>query len=214
MNHSKFRNRVPGFCWAALLLTPLLGAEPGGPHEQADSLIGYESVGQVLNNGLQSLQYGYLNYVRGLPRIATSSTISEATALLSFYNNTTTESVTNNGPIRIIDRTGTGTVYFDETGSAAFTNPDTFRDGTAVQVCNLRHQVVLNTTTGAFTVTFEMEVTSVNAFQIDGNSYQLGHVGEIYRIVVSGALSSSGMPTAYIAAVASGLGADVVERDK
>ncbi len=68
--------------------------------------IGYESVGQVLNNGSQSLQHGYLNYVRGLPRIATASTISEATALLSFYNGTTNELVISNGPIRIIDRTG------------------------------------------------------------------------------------------------------------
>jgi hypothetical protein len=149
--------------------------------------------------------------VRGLPRIAAASTISEATALLSFYNDTTNELVINNGPIRIIDRTGTGTIYFDETGSAAFTNPDTFRDGTAVQVCNLRHQVVLNTIMGAFTVTFEMEVTSVKAFQIDGHSYQLGHAGQIYRIAVSGTLSSSGMPTAYIAAVASGLGAEAAE---
>ena len=213
MSRQMLKKRASGFCWAAwLMLTPLLAAEAGGPHEQADALIGYESVGQVLNAGTQSLQYGYLNYVRGVPRIATAATISEATALLTFYNNTTTERVINNGPMRTIDRTGTSTIYFDETGFATFTTPDTFRDGTAVQVCNLRHQVVLDTSTGYFTVTFEMEVTSAQSFTIDGHSYQIGKPGDVYRISVSGKLSTSGTPTAYIAAVAMGLGADAVEQ--
>ena len=212
MNRQTFTKRA-GFCWAAwLMLTPLLAAETGGPHEQADSLIGYESVGQVLNVGTQSLQYGYLNFVRGVPRIATAATISEATALLTFYNDTTTERVINNGPIRTVDRTGTGTIYFDETGFATFTTPDTFRDGTAVQVCTLRHQVVLDTSTGYFTTTFEMVVTSAKSFAIDGHSYQIGNPGDVYRISISGKLTTSGPPSAYIAAVAMGLGADAVQQ--
>src|SRR5690242_20898479 len=126
---------------AGLLLLPCPQAhavEPSSPQ------IGYEVVGQVLNvSPQQSLQYGYLNYVRGLARVARQpGAISEATALLTFYNDTATERVINNGPIRLIDRTGTSTVYFDESGLASFVNPDTFRDGKAVQVCSLRHQVL------------------------------------------------------------------------
>jgi hypothetical protein len=206
-----FAGRASGFCLAAwLILTPILAAETGGPHEQADALIGYESVGQVLNSGTQSLQYGYLNFVRGVPRIATAATISEATALLTFYNNTTTERVINNGPMRIVDRTGTSTIYFDETGFATFTTPDTFRDGTAVQVCGLRHQVVIDTSTGYFTATFEMVVTSAKSFTIDGLSYQIGKPGDVYRVSVSGKLATT--PSAYIAGVAMGLGADAVQQ--
>jgi hypothetical protein len=213
MSKQIFTNRASGLCLAAwLILTPLLAAEAEGSQKQANALIGYETVGQVLNTGTESLQYGYLNYVRGVPRIATAATISEATVLLTFYNDTTTELVINNGPMRTVDRTGTSTIYFDETGFATFTTPDTFRDGTAVQVCNLRHQVVIDTSTGYFTVTFEMEVTSATSFKIDGHAYQLGKPGDVYRISVSGKLTTSGTPSAYIAGVAMGLGADAVER--
>ena len=205
-----FSNRASGLCWATwLILTPLLAAEAGGPHEQADAQIGYELVGQVFNAGTQSLQYGYLNFVRSLPRIAATGTISEASALLTFYNDTTTEHVTNNGPIRVVDRTGTSTIYFDPTGFATFTNPDTFRDGTPVQVSTLRHQVVIDTSTGYFTVTFEMVVTSSSVFSIDGQTYQMGKPGDVYKISVSGKLASPGPPSAYIAGVAMGPGANV-----
>ena len=153
-----------------------------------------------------------MNYVRGVARISNpAGTITEATAFLTFYNDTTTERVTNNGPIRVIDRTGTGTVYFDDLAFASFSNPDTFRDGTAIQVCGLRHQVVLDTSTGYFTATFEMAVTSVNSFQIDGHTYQLGKPGDVYRYVVSGKLETVTPPSAYMAGVATGSGAEAIE---
>ena len=82
----------------------------------------------------------------GLDRISINpGLLSENTALLSFFNDTTTERVINNGPIRAIYRTGAGAIYFDESGNGNFNNPDSFRDGTAVQTYNLRHQVVIDT---------------------------------------------------------------------
>jgi hypothetical protein len=90
--------------------------------------LGYEFIGQVLNpSPSQSLQYGYLNSVPGLDSVSTQSSgpVSEATALLSFYNDTATQQVINNGPLRVIDRIGTATIYFN--ASADFSNPDTFR---------------------------------------------------------------------------------------
>ena len=159
-------------CAAMLLLPSALRSD-----ERSSRLIGYEVVGQVLNpSAQQSLQYGYLNLVRGLDRITTSAgaVVSESTALFTFFNDTATERVINNGPIRIVDRTGTGAIYFDA-GGADFANPDTFRKGTAIQSYTLRHQVVIDTSTGYFTTTFDVTITSAKAFQVDGSTYRLGH---------------------------------------
>src|SRR5262249_16893297 len=155
-----------------LLLPPGLRSDSGQPSSPS---IGYEVVGQVLNpSPSQSFQYGYLNLVPGIDRITTSSgiAISEATALLTFFNNKATERVINNGPIRVIDRTGTGAIYFGS-GNATFGTPDSFRNGTPVQSYRLRHQVVIDTSTGYFTTTFEITITSVHSFQIDGEPHRL-----------------------------------------
>jgi len=193
-----------------LLLAPCLRSE-----EPSSPLIGYEVVGQVSNpSAQQSQQYGYLNFVRGLDRITTSAgaAVSESTALFTFFNDTTTERVINNGPIRLVDRTGTGTIYFGS-GNADFTNPATFRGGTPVQNYTLRHQVVIDTSTGYFTTTFEITITSAKAFQVDGKTYRLGHPGGVYRLNVFGTLTQQAPPSAYIAGAADGPGVDGVEMD-
>jgi hypothetical protein len=194
-----------------LLLAPSLPAQNGQP---SSPLIGYEVVGQVLNSSAQqSLQYGYLNFVRGLDRITTSAgaAVSESTALFTFFNDTATERVINNGPIRVVDRTGTGAIYLGS-GNATFANPDTFRVGTPVQTFSLRHQVVIDTSTGYFTTTFEITITSVQTFQIDGKPHRLGHRGSAYRLNVSGKLAAPAPPSAYIAGAADG-GGDIIENE-
>jgi hypothetical protein len=196
-------------CAGLLLLPPGLRCQTGGP---SSPLIGYEVVGQVLNpSAQQSLQYGYLNFVRGLDRIVTSgNTISESTALFTFFNDTATERVINNGTIRTVDRTGTGAVYFDS-GNSDFTNPDTFRKGAPVQSYTLRHQVVIDTSTGYFTTTFEITITAAKTFQIDGKTYRLGHPGGVYRLNVYGKLTQQAPPSAYIAGAADGPGVDPLD---
>jgi len=207
-----FRRLTVWLGCAGLLLVPAClrsdAAEPSSP------LIGYEVVGQVLNpSPQQSLQYGYLNFVRGLDRITTSgNVVSESTALLTFFNDTVTERVINNGPIRVVDRTGTGAIYFGS-GSANFANPDTFRNGTPVQSYTLRHQVVIDTSTGYFTTTFEITITSAKTFRIDGKTHRLSHPNGVYRLVVSGKLTQPAPPSAYIAGAADGPGVEVVEMD-
>ena len=192
---------------AALLVPPsCLRAQNGQP---SSSQIGYEVVGQVLNpSSTSSQQYGYLNYVLGVDRITNSAgaAVSESTALLTFFNDTTTERVINNGTIRLVDRTGTGAVYFGS-GNSSFATPDTFKQGTAVQNYTLRHQVVIDTVTGYFTTTFEITVTSVKGFQIDGTTYRLSHPGAVYRLTVYGNLTTQSPPSAYIAGFADGPGA-------
>jgi hypothetical protein len=197
-------------CAALLGLPSGLRSENGGASTPP---IGYEVVGQVLNpSAQQSLQYGYLNHVRGLNRITTSAgaPVSEATALFTFYNDTATERVINNGPIRIVDRTGTGTIYLGS-GGADFTNPNSFRSGTPVQSYTLRHQVIIDTSTGYFTTLFEITVTSAMPFQHDGKTWLLGRRGGIYRLEVGGKLATQAPPSAYIAGAADGSGAAVID---
>ncbi len=186
-----------------------------GPRAAAGPSLGYEFVGQVLNpSATQSIQYGYLNSVAGLDSVATQSgTVSEATALLSFYNDTTTQQVINNGPIRVIDRTGSSTIYFNAAGGGDFNNPDTFRAGKPIQTCTLRHQVVIDTSTGYFTASFELTITSARAFPGNGASYLLGRPGEIYHWNVYGKLTTQGPPAAQIAGFASGSSAVMISTD-
>ena len=200
-----FRRMAALGCAALLLPSPWLRAQNG---QASNPEIGYEVVGQVLNASAQaSQQYGYLNFVRGLDRITNSvgAAVSESTALLTFFNDTTTQQVINSGPMRVIDRTGTGAIYFG-TGNADFTHPATFKLGTAVQNYTLRHQVVIDTSTGYFTATFEMTVTAVKGFEIDGTTYRLGHPNAVYRLTVFGKLTTQSPPSAYIAGLADGPG--------
>ena len=192
--------------WAIILLAaPCAAAEP---------TLGYGFVGQVLNpSATQSIQYGYLNSVAGLDIVATSGAASEATALLTFYNDTTTQQVINNGPIRVIDRTGSSTIYFNAGGGGDFNNADSFRAGKPVQTCTLRHQVVIDTSTGYFTASFELTITSAGVFQVNGASYVLGRPGEVYHWNVYGKLTTQGPPAANIAGLASGSKAWMVSTD-
>ena len=207
-----FRTSVWLGCAGLLLLPAGLWSQP---RTASSDPIGYEVVGQVLNPSAQeSQQYGYLNLVRGLDRITNSAgaAVSEATALFTFFNDTATERVINNGPIRIIDRTGTGAIYLG-LGNADFANPGTFQRGTKVQIYTLRHQVVIDTSTGYFTAVFTITIAATEGFQIDGKSYRLGHPGEVYRLNVYGRLATQTPPSAYIAGVANGTGAEIGKND-
>jgi hypothetical protein len=94
-----------------------------------------EIVGQVQNSApgvspATSIQYGYVSDLLGLP-IFKADPQNEATALFTFYTETITNRVINNGPIRVINREGTVTIYSDPSANGSFANPDSFRDGAA-----------------------------------------------------------------------------------
>lgn len=113
----------------------------------------WEAVGQVINGGAggpsASLQFGQL--------LGTSCAPPDAA--LSFYTEATTTRSTANGPLRIVDRTGTTSVYLAR-APGDFASPETFRTGTLVQTSRLEQQVILDTSTGAFTV---LNVNTVTA---------------------------------------------------
>jgi hypothetical protein len=193
-------------CGAAFILD---GQPPQG---SSGTDIAFEVVGQVLNpSPTQSIQYGYLNAVNGISRITTQPTpVSESNALFTFYNDTATQQVINIGPMRVIDRTGTSTIYFDEAANNDFANADNFRKGTPVHVATLRHQVVIDTSSGFFTTTFENTIKDSKSFQIDGKTLYLGRPGQTYRVTVFGHLTTQGPPAAHIAGFASGRLVNVV----
>src|SRR5262245_38850234 len=89
-----------------------------------------ELIGQVSNSPTgvapaTSTQYGYLSYVLGLP-VFRSEPADETTALYTFYAQATTIRVLPDGPLRIITRVGTFTVYRHPTLSSNFDDPSSF----------------------------------------------------------------------------------------
>jgi hypothetical protein len=161
-----------------------------------------ELVGQVSNSPAgvtpaTSDQYGYVTYLRGLP-VFSGDTQDETTALFTFYTDTTTMRVINNGPIRIIDREGMLTIFRHATPGANFASPDTFRAGTPVLTAGLRQQVVIDTLTGAFTASNLDTITSTRPFAAGTLQLQLGEAGQRFKTLLSGH-SNSPTPSAYMA---------------
>jgi|tagenome__1003787_1003787.scaffolds.fasta_scaffold20778321_1 hypothetical protein len=165
--------------------------------------VSFELVGQVQSSApgvspATSIQYGYLSDLGGLPIFKTQPQ-NESTALFTFYTDTTTSRVIDNGPIRVINREGTMTIYSDPTTNGSFANPDSFRDGTPVLVARLRQQVIVDTATGGFTAQNLNTIISTSPFQGPNGTLQLGKTGDRFRTIITGHLNAPGPPSAYIA---------------
>ncbi len=150
-----------------------------------------EFVGQFNNTATTSQQFGYISRIEGLNDTFNGSPQSEATALFTFVTNATTDRVLANGPLRIVNRTGTTTIYLN-TSPSDFSNPASFSQGTPVQVSNYRQQVVLNTLTNAFSTSHMNTVTETQVFWLNGTSYRLGRVRERFRTSYSGQSNTPG----------------------
>ena len=149
-----------------------------------------EYAGQVINGipaPASSNQFGNLLGVAGV----------DPSLQFTFYTEATTVKAVANGPLRIVDRTGTTTIYLAST-PGDFSNPDSFRSGTPVQVSTLRQQVIVDTSTGAFTVVNINTITTAAEFLFDGDEVQLGKAGQSFRTVLNGHLNAPGMlPTGW-----------------
>jgi len=162
-----------------------------------------ELVGQVQNSApgvspATSIQYGYLSQLRGLSMFK-AQPAGESTALFSFYTDTVTTQVINNGPIRVINRKGTLAIYSDPAANGSFGNPESFRDGTVVLRAGLRQQVILDTTTGAFSAQNLNTIISTSRFQGPSGTMQLGKAGDRFKTVISGHVNAAGPPSAFMA---------------
>jgi len=189
-----------------------IGAQRPAPvyadHRSAGDAISAGLIGQVSNpTPALSFQYGYLNYVKGLDpaTLAAGSEINERTAFLTFYSHTMTQRVTNNGPMRVIDRVGQLGIYFDTAPNGDFGRLPTFQDGEQVLGAEQHHQVVIDTLTGAFTANFDLTIVWSKRFSLKGADYQLGGPGEHFAMTVFGHLNQQPPPAAHIAGVVRGL---------
>jgi len=144
-----------------------------------------EFVGQFNNTPTTSQQFGYVSRIEGLNDTFNGTPQNESTALFTFVTNATTDRVIANGPLRIVNRTGSTTIYLN-TPPSDFSNPASFSQGTPIQVSTYRQQVVLNTLTNAFVTTHMNTVTETHVFWLNGISYRLGHVSETFRTSYSG----------------------------
>src|SRR5712691_6285740 len=199
---SSLKSRLFAVCAvAAIVFTSAVGTSAAGDARKVD--VSLELVGQVIGSppGVSpatSIQFGYVAYLQGLP-IFNAGSENESTARLTFFTDTTTLRVTNNGPLRIVSREGTVTLYNDPSANGSFVSPDSFRDGTPILVATLRQQVILNTLTGAFTALNVNKITTTKRFAAGSADVQLGKVGQLFRTVISGQLNATPPPSAYIA---------------
>jgi hypothetical protein len=191
-------------CLAAvtLALVAATASLTAAAHDQRPAKIDdvdLELIGQVINSApgvtpATSAQYGFvsqLDDIAGWP--------SEAVAPLTFYTDTTTNRVVNNGPLRILSRTGQLTIYHDPSANGNFADPDSFRDGSPVLIATLRQQVILNTVTGAFTAHNVNTITSRSRFALGTDRLVLGRVGERFQTVISGQATTAAPPSAHMA---------------
>lgn len=169
-----------------------------------EDVVSLEFIGNVNNSGPNSNQFGYFSYVAQLPAFNATPEVA-ANANFTFYTEAVNQRVTNNGTLRIVDRTGKTTVYLT-TSPASFADPDSFRSGTPVQISTLRQQVILDTTTGDFSVVNINTVTEVSPFYIGGQQYQLGKLGNRFRTLLRGKTNAAAPPGFFMAGYAVGIG--------
>jgi hypothetical protein len=165
----------------------------------------YEMIGEFNNSGLASQQYGYLSSVTGLGNaFSSTSTKNETTALFTFVTNATTFQVVNHGPFRIVDRSGTTTIFLNN-GPSDFSNPATFGQGTPIQVSTYRQQVIINTLTNAFVTVHTNTITDVETFTLNAVAYRLGQLGKSFRTNYSGQSNTPGAtPSGWFAGTSTG----------
>jgi len=193
------------FLLVGVLVLTAIGASAQITIPITEQQVTYELIGGFNNSGLTSQQYGYLSSVTGLGSVFSSTTTkNETTALFTLVTNATTTQVVNHGPFRIIDRTGTTTIYLNN-GPSDFTNPATFSQGTPIQVSSFTQQVVLNTTTNTFVTVHTNTITSVDTFTLNGTAYRLGQLGKSFRTNYSGFVNTPGLtPTGWFAGTSIG----------
>jgi hypothetical protein len=193
---------------AMLAFTPAFTKAQSGDSLQHvtfdEDVVSLEFIGNVNNSGPNSSQFGYFSYVSQIPAFnATPETA--ATANFTFYTEAVNQRVTTNGTLRIVDRIGTTTVYMT-TSPATFADPESFRSGTPIQTSTMKQQVILDTTTGDFSVVNINTVTDVSTFYLSGQQYQLGKIGNRFRTLLRGKTNAAAPPGFFMAGYALGIG--------
>jgi hypothetical protein len=172
-------------------------------HLPQDQVV-YEFVGQFNNTQSTSQQFGYLSGILGLAPIFSGEPEDETTCLFTFFTNANTDRVITDGPFKIVNRTGTTTIYLN-TPPSNFGDPATFMQGTPIQVTSYSQQVVLNTVTNSFVTTHTNTITQTTPFSLNGKTYRLGRVGKSFRTTYSGQVNTAGPPSGWFGGNAVGM---------
>jgi|SRR5215813_2433693 len=199
-------NNINKLVWigiTALLLalpTPSLGQGPKLVTPPGD--IELEIVGQVQNVPMTTIsnQYGYVSAINGLDNVFSAPPHNETTAFFTFYTEAHTNSVINNGKLRIVNRTGTTTIYQDDVPNGNFADPDTFRDGTPILTMTLKQQVILDLVENTFTTVNINTVVSISSFTFGGQELRLGQASDQFRTVINGRANDTGTPAGFVIA--------------
>jgi hypothetical protein len=170
----------------------------------------YEFIGEYANSpmvtGPNNLQFGYVSSITGLNSVFSGTPKDETTAQFTFVIHATTYQAVIHGPFRIVDRTGTATIYLNN-GPSDFTNPASFSQGTPIQVSSYRQTAITYLPSNTFVSTNTHTITSVETFTLNGQTYRLGQIGKTFRSTYSGQINApNGVPTnnGWIAATAFG----------
>ena len=163
--------------------------------------LSFELVGQFQNSPpgvtpATHIHYGYLSYIRGLS-VFGGATQNETSALFTFFADGATLRVIPNGPLRVVTRVGSITIYRDPSTNGDFAKPESFRDGTPVLVAQFRQEVVNNTVTGSFSTFHQNTITSTKTFAAGRRSVRLGRVGQTFRTFLSGHVTMPGPPSGF-----------------
>jgi hypothetical protein len=149
-------------------------------------------VGQFEQNDENFTGYGYLTSIRGLDTsslFADTGQESVETARFTFYATALLVSRNVLGNVFAVDVEGDLSFFFQETGGATFSNPESFRAGTVIARDHLRLQDVLTVIApnqGLPHLTGELTRTEANKFVFEGRQYRLGHKGLTSRLEATG----------------------------
>ena len=194
----------------AICASPCFASEPTEIPFNSSQII-RETIGQVNNSGSNSMQFGYAARVSGIDNAFSTNAATdqnESTARFTFYTEVVNLRVTTNGPLTIIVREGTTTLYLNSS-PASFGSPDSFRSGTPIQTSVIHQQVIVDTFEKTFTVVNSNTITSTERFWLDGTEYELGDVGQIFKTRLVGVLTvrdgSTPPPTGYFSGYSEGV---------
>jgi hypothetical protein len=156
-----------------------LGQGPAAAlHPSAGISLEFIGQGQVVTPA-EVYQYGYFNHVAGVENVFGGTPNNASTAFFTFMNKLSTTRATPHGPLTIVDRKGTATIYLNPAGGASFENPASFEAGTSVMTASLRHQVILDTLSGnTIYMQFDLTVMSAETFTVGDQKHQLARPGQ------------------------------------
>jgi hypothetical protein len=162
----------------------------------------YELVGQFQNSApgvtpVTHIHYGYLSWIQGVSALGAAPQ-TEATARFTFFADGKTSPVVSDGPLVMVTRVGTLTIYRDLSTNSDFAKPSTFRDGMPVLVARYRHQPITSTLTNATSLFSRDRITFTRPFGTGHGSVQLGKVGETFDEHYVGQGNMPGPPSGYI----------------